>query len=89
MRDEITDEHYYTLWEFVLYGGGSLVIHAFLHGCIIPHDVDTMKTYVCSDVKIVTYDCAACVFDKTPENFDKSIMDVFCKRRDVRNQNGY
>lgn len=40
-----------------------------------------MKTYVCSVCEDSTYDCSACVFDTTPKNFDKSIMDVFCKRR--------
>jgi len=43
-----------------------------------------MKTYICSVCEDSTHECAACVFDKTPENFDKSIMDVFCKRRDSK-----
>ena len=56
------------------------IVHAFLYGNFISHDVDTMKTYVCSECEDSTYDCSACVFDKTPEDFDKSIMNVFCKR---------
>jgi len=34
MRDEITDEHYYTLWEFVLYGGGSILFTLFCMGIL-------------------------------------------------------
>lgn len=56
------------------------IVHAFLHGNIISYDVDTMKTYLCSECDDRTDDCAACVFDKTPEDFDKSIMNVFCKK---------
>lgn len=67
-----------TLWRRIP------VVHAFLHGCIISHDVDTMKTYLCSECDDKTEYCSACVFDKTPEDFDKSIMDVFCKRIDSK-----
>jgi hypothetical protein len=60
------------------------VVHTFLYGNIIPYDVDTMKTYLCSECDDRTDNCAACVFDTTPEEFDKSIMDVFCKRIDSK-----
>jgi len=39
-----------------------------------------MRTYVCYECDDRTDDCTAYVFDRTPEDFDKSIMDVFCKR---------
>lgn len=32
MRDELTDEHYYTLKEVVLYGGGSILFLLFCMG---------------------------------------------------------
>ena len=66
----------YTVWWRIL------IIHAFMHGCIIPHDADTMKMYVCKLCENASDECVGCVPDKTPENFDKSIMDVFCKRKD-------
>lgn len=38
-----------------------------------------MKTYLCFECDEHTDNCMACVLDRTPEDFDKSIMDVFCK----------
>lgn len=43
-----------------------------------------MKTYVCNACENSTYDCTACVFDSTPDNFDKNIMNVFCKVPDKK-----
>lgn len=40
-----------------------------------------MRTYLCFECEQHTDNCTACVFDRTPEDFDKSIMDVFCKHQ--------
>lgn len=41
-----------------------------------------MKTYLCFECDDRTDNCSACVFDKIPEGFDKSIMNVFCRKDD-------
>lgn len=41
-----------------------------------------MKQYVCKACEYSENECVGCVPDRTPDNFDKSIMDVFCKRKE-------
>jgi len=57
-------------------------IYSFLYGSILWNVVDdpVMKTYFCFKCDDRTDNCTACVFDTTPENFDKSIMNVFCRK---------
>ena len=43
-----------------------------------------MRTYFCYECDDRTDDCTACVFDRTPDDFDKSIMNVFCKCKDKK-----
>jgi len=41
-----------------------------------------MKRYSCIMCEDCNDTCTAFVLDKTPENFDTSIMDKFCRRKD-------
>lgn len=41
-----------------------------------------MRAYFCFECDLHTNECTACVLDRTPEDFDKSIMNVFCRNPD-------
>ena len=43
-----------------------------------------MKRYSCIVCDDYTDECTAFVPDKTPEDFDKDIMNKFCKRMDIK-----
>ena len=44
-----------------------------------------MKAYICIACDDTDDNCTACVPDKTPDDFDIDIMNVFCKNRDHKN----
>lgn len=53
-----------------------------MHLCIRKVIRGIMKRYSCIMCEDCNDTCTAFVLDKTPEDFDKSIMDKFCRRVD-------
>jgi len=44
-----------------------------------------MKRYYCKACSEADDSCIACVPTKTPDDFDKSIMNVLCKKKELGN----